>query len=48
LERPELGVADDVELVLVEVNVWKLRITVGEEVLAVVILDVVIVGVEEV
>ena len=39
--------ADDVELV-VEVNVWKLRITVGEEVLAVVILDVVIVGVEEV
>jgi len=47
LERPELGVADDVELV-VEVNVWKLRITVGEEVLAVVILDVVIVGVEEV
>jgi len=40
-------VADDVEVV-VEVNVWKFRVTVGEEVLAVVILDLVIVGVEEV
>ena len=47
LERPELGVADDVELV-VEMNVWKFRVTVGEGVLAVVILDMVIVGVEEV